>query len=273
MEGQSQAPEQGPDVVPVGVVGQLMGQHMAQSVGVFRRPRGHVDGGLEYPEQAGGTQVRRRVDGDGGLCPLQRFPPLSQSAIEAQIGGQYHQRRQSRASDPDNDQHFQGGHHKKVVGNALPVIDHAAGVVFPVGLAVERAGVLRRLHWQHLVSGAALCGDGIQHGIIQPGRHILGQIGGQHRQSVAGGGQLDLEGHQQPQEDHPPQGVSQPGGQLIPEEIPRRQHDQNQGAGGDRPLDHQLHINHPLNQLHHSSPSSAFRKISYSSSISALDRA
>ena len=38
VEGQGQTPQEGPDVVPVGIVGQLVGQHVPQGVGVFRRP-------------------------------------------------------------------------------------------------------------------------------------------------------------------------------------------------------------------------------------------
>ena len=43
---------------------------LACDEGAVARLGGEVDGGLEHPEQAGGGQMRRCVDGDGGVHPL-----------------------------------------------------------------------------------------------------------------------------------------------------------------------------------------------------------
>ena len=71
MEGQGDTPEGGPDVVPVGVVGPLVGQYMAQDGLVLHSLRGEVDGGVKQSEQAGGGQAFHQVDGKRALqeCP------------------------------------------------------------------------------------------------------------------------------------------------------------------------------------------------------------
>lgn len=74
---------------------------------------------------------------------------------------------------------------------------------------------------------------------------------------------VKLKREKQAQEYYPPQSVPHSGGQLVPNKEPHHQHDYKEGTGG----------NHPLSQKFHFVSSSAFRKISYSSSISSLDNA
>ena len=92
------------------------------------------------------------------------------------------------------------------------------------------------------------------------------RYGGQLRRQVrrrGGEGEAgNLERYQQPQEDHPPQGVPHPGGQRSEQGPPQKQKDRQQNGRGDAPGDEQLHH----------VPSASF-KMAYSSSISSLVRA
>ena len=62
VEGQSGTPQQGPDVVPVGVVGQFVGQHMAQGLFVLHRLGSQINSRPEQTEQAGGWNTVCSVD-------------------------------------------------------------------------------------------------------------------------------------------------------------------------------------------------------------------
>ena len=56
---QTQAPQDGPPVVAVAVVGELVSQNVAQTLGVGQGRRGDVYGGVNQPIQARGGQLRR----------------------------------------------------------------------------------------------------------------------------------------------------------------------------------------------------------------------
>ena len=129
MQGQGQTPEGGPEVVEVGAVGKLVGQCVAQGIRVLRRLRREVDGGSEHPEQAGGGQARRRIDGDGGVNALQPLPPLSQPTIEAKVGDQHDRSRQSRPRQPQGKNDLFRGQDIAVPGNCLPISPQTAHCV------------------------------------------------------------------------------------------------------------------------------------------------
>ena len=106
MEGQSQAPEEGPDVVPVPEVGELVGEHMGADCSVRRRLRGEVDGGAEHPAQAGGGQPVRLIHRQGTARRGERPSASAEFLGKPQVGGQH---RQQDPAGPRRPHHHHGG--------------------------------------------------------------------------------------------------------------------------------------------------------------------
>ena len=130
VEGQTQAPQGRPDVVPVDKVGQLVGQDMGSDPVVFGGLRGQVDGGAEQPEQTGGGQTLRHIDGQRAAGQAERAAALDQTAKKMKIGSNQPTGGQNHADLPNADQQFAQWHHEKVVCGVLLVNDNAAGVKF-----------------------------------------------------------------------------------------------------------------------------------------------
>ena len=98
VEGQGQAPEKGPDVVPVPEVGELVGEHMGADCSVLRRLRGEVDGGAEHPAQTGGGQLLRLIHRQGTARCGEGAAASAELLSKPQIGGQH--RQQDHAGPP-----------------------------------------------------------------------------------------------------------------------------------------------------------------------------
>ena len=107
VEGQTDPPEQGPDVVPVAVVDILVGENVVQPPALQGRFI-EVDSGPEQAEQAGGGQVPGHIDPQSpcppGMGQVQGPAGPPQAEPEGQIGPGQHAAQGRRPGPPEEGQ-------------------------------------------------------------------------------------------------------------------------------------------------------------------------
>ena len=166
VEGQGQAPEEGPDVVSVPEVGELVGEHMGADPPVLRRLRGEVDGGAEHPAQAGGGQAVRLIHRQGTIRQGQRAAALAEFLGKPQVSGQH--RQQDHAGPRPPRQHHSGAEHVVQRGTAEIQVD------LPIFLELPEGGVLARR-------------AGLYRAVVSDGEAVLlQQVGGDDRMAHGG---------------------------------------------------------------------------------------
>ena len=100
--GQTYAPEQGPQGVPLPCVGLLVGQHVAQTLLILQGGGSQVDGGPEQPEEARGHQsLLHQIRRAPAALQLQGEPPAPQHPPEPQVGHDQPQGHAPHAAVPD----------------------------------------------------------------------------------------------------------------------------------------------------------------------------
>ena len=243
VDRQGRAPEKRPEVVPLAVMGGLVGQYMAESQPVRRRLGGDVYRRAEHPEQTGGGQSSRRINRQGGGPPrFQRDPNPPQLSGEAQVGEKERRRHPRRPRQPDSAQ--QG---REVQG--LPGRRDGGGFLSGGG----RDGLRRR---------TGLLAGGRRFRRKQPpgGKRLNRADLRKHPGGLHGGGEK-LPRHQQPHQGRRPQGIPQPGADPSPEGRPEQQH--RGGEQGGR--------GHPIQQKvpHSAPPFSAWSRMARSWAISS----
>ncbi len=244
MDRQGRAPEQGPNVVALAVVGGLVGEHMAEHSRVRRRFRGDVHRRAEDAGQAGGGQTCQGIDRQGALR-RQRNPEPPQPPGKAQVGEQERRRHRRRPRQPNSAQQSPGIQRPpgRRSGGFLPGGGGEGLDGLPCRVPLGRVDFFHR--------GLGPPGKRLNHGKLRehPGRF--------HR-----GGE-ELSGHQKPGQDHRPKGIAQPGADPPPERRPQEEYRKDQKGSRPYPV--------PQKDVHCPPPFSAWSRIARSSVISSWD--
>ena len=231
---QHKAAQRAPDMVPVAVMGGFVGQHKLQPVGALQRRRIQIDGRMKQPVQAGTGQVLAEVDrppAGGRRVDFQQTAGPAQPQRKPQVGPDQRPAGEQRARRPDDRQQRRRIQRPfRVLWGGCSGIRTAAGKT-RLGAAgfgrLGRGGIGFVLHDRIHRGGQCfaplrLCRShqtdlrGVRQGVQHAGPAL---------------GQADRQ--QQPQQHQPPQGVLHPAADPPGQQRPRRQHRQNQQAGGD----------------------------------------
>ena len=220
MEHQAEAPEHGPDVVTVAVVGQLMLENMAPDLLALGRLGRQVDGRPEHTEDAGRRDRLRHVDRKQTLRHIQRpAPPL-------ELQGQM---------DIARDDH-RGHHHHP---GKPEVIQKPAQIQLHDRFCLLLGGLFDD-HGINMPVGSFVLGRRLPVGggilplvAVLIGRYIdlPDRLGDIHLICDGGGAEIageELEGHQQPHQHHRPEGILEPQADFSPEQEPAQEHRRNQ---------------------------------------------
>ena len=240
MHRQRPAPQQGPDVVPLAEMRDLMGQHMAEHPRVRRRLRGDVHRRAEHAEQAGGGQARQGIDRQGALH-RQGNPEPPEPPGKAQVGEQEHRRQRCCPRQPDSAQ-------------------QDPGIQRPPG---RRSGGLLPSGSGENLDGRPFTGGGPARFLretLSAGKRLYHGNLRKHPGRLHRGG-VELPRHQQPHQRHRPQGVPQPGADPAAKRRPEDQHRPDQQRGGPYPV--------PQKRAHSPPPFSAWSRMARSSAISS----
>ena len=249
VDDQTHPPPEGPGVVPLAEVGVLVGQHVLPRVPLQLRRK--VDGGTKEAEEAGGGETLCRVHRTAPVGPGP-LPPPPQAYIEPQVDGQQEDTPHPYARLPEGPQGVFQIHQPL----QLPGV-HRLLTPVPEGLGLLRAGYrrpavgvvegLQKDLAVHPVPTEDLLWTA-HHGpyrAVVVELHLGGEGGGQLVAVRGFGGPEDAEAavpqryrQGQPQQHQPPQGVAQPGTDPPAHCPPQCQYQQNEGGGGDNPLNH-----------------------------------
>ena len=238
VEAQTYPPHKGPPGVFMPPVHLLMGQHMAETVGIFQAGGGEVDPGPQKPHQTGGGH-RGGQEHRQRAIRLQRLCPYFRPVAESDIHRQEPDRHDGTAHEP-----YPGEPRSPLLLNrGDPAVGCAAGHRLRLG-NLRGGGHSRNLRDRHQVLPRR--SRLIDRFLLRPIQQTEGAVANGRR-------------HQQPHRRQQPQGVLEPQADPPSHQPPQGGQHQDQHTGGQQ---HFLH----------GTSSSAFRKIAYSSSISSRVR-
>ena len=235
---QHKAAQRAPDVVSVAVVGGFVGQHEFQPVGALQRRRVQIDGRMKQAVQAGAGQVLAEVDrppAGGRRVDFQQATGPAQPQRKPQVCPEQRPAGEQHARRPD-----QGQQHRRVQRPFRVLWGECSGIRTAgkarlgaagfggLGKGSFRGGIGFILHNRIHRGGQRLAPlrlcrshQADLRGIGQSVQHAGPALGQAHRQ-------------QQPQQHKAPQGVLHPAADAPGQQRPRRQHGQNQQAGGNQ---------------------------------------